>query len=106
MPGMKRREFVALLGGAAATRPRAARAQQGERLRRIGVLTGGDAERAERIGALTQRLEELGWDEGRNLRIDVRAGGGVESWAAQAVALVASDPDVIVVVANPGLESD
>jgi putative ABC transport system substrate-binding protein len=66
---MKRREFITLLGGAAAW-PLAARAQQGGRVRRIGVLIGGDEndpERTTRLSAFTQALAELGWADGRNL---------------------------------------
>jgi putative ABC transport system substrate-binding protein len=72
---MRRREFITLLGGAAATWPLAARAQHGERIRRIGVLMylpADDAEGQARLAALTQALERLGWSDGRNLRIDTR----------------------------------
>ena len=71
---LKRREFMALLGGAAAW-PLAARAQQGERVRRIGVLiasTADDPEAQARIAALAEALSQLGWIDGRNVRIDVR----------------------------------
>ena len=70
---MTRREFITLLGGAAAAWPLAARAQ--ERVRRIGVLMGGaetDLESHPRMSALQQGLEQLGWKVGRNLRIDTR----------------------------------
>jgi putative ABC transport system substrate-binding protein len=102
---MKRREFISLLGGVAAAWPLAARAQQPERVRRIAMLTGR-AEDVESLGwveAMRQRLMELGWSDGRNVRIDLRAGGGVERWQADAGELVASAPDVIVVVGNPGV---
>jgi ABC-type uncharacterized transport system substrate-binding protein len=73
---MKRREFILALGGAAAAWAPAARAQLGERMRRVGVLmylgAGGDAEGQARLGAFAQALQQLGWDEGRNLRIDTR----------------------------------
>jgi putative ABC transport system substrate-binding protein len=101
---MRRREFIALVGGAAAW-PLAARAQQPARVRRIGVLTGR-AEDAESLGwveAMRQRLNELGWSDGRNIRIQLRAGGDVEQWQTYAGELVASAPDVIVVVGNPGV---
>jgi putative ABC transport system substrate-binding protein len=72
---MKRREFIALLGGAAAAWPLAARAQQGERMRRIGVLlptTADDPVFQDRVGAFLQGLERSGWTIGRNVRIDTR----------------------------------
>jgi putative tryptophan/tyrosine transport system substrate-binding protein len=101
---MRRREFITLLGGAAAW-PIAADAQQPARVRRISVLTGR-AEDAESLGwieAMRQRLNGLGWTDGRNIRIDLRAGGDFEQWQTYADELVASTPDVIVVVGNPGV---
>src|SRR5205807_1868197 len=76
---MRRRNFIALLGGAAAAWPLAASAQQGERVRRIGVLAGGlktDLEFQARIEAFRQHLQQLGWTEGSNVRIDIRWGAG------------------------------
>jgi putative ABC transport system substrate-binding protein len=76
---IRRREFITLLGGAAAAWPLAARAQQGDRVRRIGVLMGGDEndpERKRRHSAFTQALAELGWTDGRNVRMDLRWAGG------------------------------
>jgi putative ABC transport system substrate-binding protein len=74
-----RRDFITLLGGAAAW-PLAARAQQGERMRRIGVLAGGavatDADTQERNSAFAKSLQELGWVIGRNVQIDFRYGVG------------------------------
>jgi putative tryptophan/tyrosine transport system substrate-binding protein len=70
-----RREFVTLLGGAAVAWPLAARAQQGERMRRIGVLlpaSADDAEYQARVGAFQQALALLGWTIGRNVRIETR----------------------------------
>jgi hypothetical protein len=68
-----RREFIALLGGAAASLPLAAHAQQPERIRRIGVLMGYPEAQSE-FASFVQELQKLGWAEGRNLRIDVRWG--------------------------------
>ena len=72
---MKRREFITLLGSAVAAWPLAVRAQQGERVRRIGVLAPtalDDAEAQTRFAALRQGLQRFGWIEGRNLQIDAR----------------------------------
>jgi putative ABC transport system substrate-binding protein len=73
MSVMKRREFITLLGSAAAAWPLAARAQQGERVRRIGLLMGvaDDREGQARVTALKQGLQELGWTDGRNIQIEV-----------------------------------
>ena len=74
---MRRREFVGLIGGAAAW-PLAVRAQQDARVRRIGVLISGDEndpERKRSVAAFTQALADLGWTDGRNVRIDLRWGG-------------------------------
>jgi putative ABC transport system substrate-binding protein len=71
---IRRRDFITLLGGAAAW-PVAARAQQGDRMRRIGVLMSGDENDPEgRYSAFTQVLAKLGWTDGRNVRVDVRWG--------------------------------
>ena len=74
---MRRREFIGLLGGATAW-PLVARGQQPERMRRIGVLSGveDDAEQRGRLAAFLQGLQQLGWTDGRNVRIDIRSGGG------------------------------
>jgi len=97
---MKRREFITLLGGAAAAWPLAARAQQPERVRRIGVLFSlaeDDAESVARRAAFEQALKALGWINGGNLRIDYRwAGGDAELIRKSVAELVASAPDVIV----------
>jgi ABC-type uncharacterized transport system substrate-binding protein len=102
---MRRREFITLLGGAAASWPLAAWAQQGERMRRIGVLWSlaeDDPESKARLAAFRQGLEQLGWSEGRNVRIDIRfAGGRAEPIQSLAKELVAMQPDVIVGQGTP-----
>ena len=99
MPAMKRRDFISLLGGAAAW-PLAARAQQRERMRRIGVLLPGTADDAEfqaRIGAFLQGLQELGWTIGRNVRVDTRwATSNAASIRKHAAELAALGPDAIL----------
>jgi ABC-type uncharacterized transport system substrate-binding protein len=109
---MKRREFITLLGGAAAVWPLAAGAQQGERMRRIGVLVPHDQDSPvaqARIAALLQELQRLGWT-GRNVRIDIRwAGAEVENIRKHAAELAALAPDVILangsVVVTPLLQA-
>jgi putative tryptophan/tyrosine transport system substrate-binding protein len=100
---MRRRDFIAGLGGAAAW-PVAARAQQAERMRRIGVLMGypeGDSQAQANVTALRQGLEKLGWGEGRNVQIDYRWAGAEPSKArAFAKELIALVPDVIVPSTN------
>ena len=103
---MRRREFISLIGGTAAW-PLAARAQQGERMRRIGVLTpfaAGDAEGQARLKAFAQALQQSGWTVGQNLRIDYRSGDGradtIRKYAAELVALV---PDVILASSSVAL---
>ena len=98
---MKRRQFIMLLGGAAATWPLAARAQQqGERMRRIGVLLPAavdDPAFQGRLAAFHQGLQEAGWNVGRNIRIDYRLGtGDTEVIRRRAAELVALAPDVIL----------
>src|SRR5262245_40170292 len=99
-----RREFITLLGGAAAW-PTAARAQQGERMRRIGVLlpaVASDPEYQARVGAFMQALALLGWTDGRNVRIETRWGAGdADHYREYAAELVALAPDVIVAAASP-----
>jgi putative tryptophan/tyrosine transport system substrate-binding protein len=96
---MKRRELISLLGGAAVAWPLAARAQQPERVRRIGVLMHlpeNDPEAQARIRALLGGLQQLGWTEGRNLRIDYRLGAAdVDRARRYAAELIALAPDVI-----------
>jgi len=101
---MRRRDFVLLLGGAAAIRPLAARAQQSERMRRIGVLVGlaeNDPEMKGRIAGLHQGLEKLGWAEGSNLRIDYRFAPAGAQARLLARELVALQPDVMLTQSTP-----
>jgi putative ABC transport system substrate-binding protein len=97
---MNRRKVITLLGGAAAAWPLAARAQQGERMRRIGVLMNlapDDAQSKARIAAFLEGLQQLGWTDGRNVTIDYRWGAGDhERIRKSAQELVALAPDVIL----------
>ena len=102
---MKRREFISLFGGAAAAWPLAARAQQSERMRRIGVLmysTPDEPESQARITALAQGLQQAGWTIGRNIRIDTRwSSGDVARLRGDAAQLVALGSDVLVAGVGP-----
>ncbi len=102
-----RRELLAALGGAAATWPLAARAQQGERMRRIGVLAAyaeNDPEAQARVVAFRQALQGLGWTEGRNIAMEYRWGAGDAGRARTFVAeLVSLKPDVILAHGTPAL---
>jgi putative ABC transport system substrate-binding protein len=102
---MKRRGFITLLGGAAAAWPLATRAQQGERMRRIGVLMPldeNDPEMKLRYAALTQVLADLGWTDGRNVRMDFRWGRGDNNRIrALAQELVGLQPDIILANSTP-----
>jgi putative ABC transport system substrate-binding protein len=100
---VKRREFITLLGGAAAW-PLAARAQQGERMRRLGVLMAhaeNDPEGQIFVAVIRETLQKLGWAEGRNIRIDVRWAAEVELMAGFAKELVALQPDLILANNTP-----
>ena len=106
MSNLRRRDFIRLLGGAAAAWPLAARAQQGDRIRRIGVLTAlaeDDPESQARLAGLRYGLEKRGWSEGRNLRIDYRFAPAPSPDQAQPFAkeLVALRPDVIFAQTTP-----
>ena len=103
---MKRREFITLLGGTAATWPLAAHAQQPERTRRIGVLMGSAEEEPGQtyIAAFFARLEELGWTRGRNIRADVRWwNGGPERMQPIVADMLALSPEVMMVFTNLAL---
>ena len=101
---MKRREFITLLGGAAAAWPLAARAQQAERVRRIGVLMGYaeiDPAAQAQVAALRQELRKLGWEEERNIRIDVRfPAANADRVRAILMELMSLRPDVLVSNSN------
>src|SRR5215470_3792337 len=96
----KRRAFISLLGGAAAAWPLAARAQQGGRMRRIGMLmnlAADDPQSTARVTAFAQGLQELGWTVGRNLQIDTRwAAADADLFRRYAAELVAAAPDVVL----------
>jgi putative ABC transport system substrate-binding protein len=103
---MRRREFMMLLGGATAW-PFSARAQQGDRIRRLGVLSGfsaNDPEMIARVVAFRQAMQEHGWNEGINLQIDYRWAGAdaarINSYAAE---LVGASPDVILAITSPSV---
>jgi putative tryptophan/tyrosine transport system substrate-binding protein len=106
---VRRREFITLLGSAAATWPLAARTQQPDRVRRIGVLMNGaadDPEQQARLTGFLQGLQQLGWTDGRNVRIDTRWGAGdVERFRSYAAELVALVPDVILASGSPVMAS-
>src|SRR5262245_31083905 len=107
MLDVKRREFIAVLGGVAAAWPLAARAQQSERIHRIIVLMGiaNDAEAQARAAALRQGLQVLGWTMGRNIQIDYSfADGDTERMSLYAKEAVAAEPDLILAVTNPALQ--
>jgi putative ABC transport system substrate-binding protein len=101
---MKRREFITILGGTAVAWPRAVRAQQGERVRRIGLLQGltaDDPVAQANNAAFVQGLQQLGWIEGRNVHIDFRWGtGNIADMRKSAAELVELAPDVILAVSG------
>ena len=101
----RRREFITLLGGAAVAWPLAARAQQPDRMRHIGVLMGyaeNDSEAQAWVAAFREGLQKLGWTEGRNIRIDTRwAASDAEAIQRFAQELVALQPDLILSHGTP-----
>ena len=103
---MNRRTFIMLIGGAAMW-PRAARAQQREKMRRVGVLmnlAADDTEGSARVTALAQGLQELGWRDGRDVRIDYRwAAADAPSFHRHAQELLTLAPDVIIASATPSV---
>jgi putative ABC transport system substrate-binding protein len=105
---MRRRKFITLLSGAAAW-PLVARAQQPERMRRVGVLMNlaiGDPEGEARSAAFLQALQQLGWSDGRNVRIDYRwAAGDADRFHRYAEELLALGPDVILALATPSVQA-
>ncbi len=103
---MRRREFIKVIGGAAATWPLAARAQP-DRVRRLGLLTNlADAEVKGRIGPFFEELQRLGWTDGRNIQIDKRVGSGnVDALRKYAAELAALAPDVILAVGSVSVEA-
>src|SRR5262245_46925778 len=108
MFGIRRRDFIALLGGATVAWPLAARAQQAERMRRIGVLQGGsdrDDQRSQpSMAAFLQGLQQSGWTDGRNVRIDYRwPAGDADKARKYAAELVALAPDVILTASSISL---
>jgi len=108
---MRRREFITLLGGAAVACPLAARAQQVERMRHIGVIMGfaeNDPVWQAYLATFRQRLQEFGWSEGRNIRFDYWfTGESAERMRTAATEVVAMAPDVVFVSTNPvGIRGD
>src|ERR1700738_44594 len=105
---MRRRTFISLVGGAA-TWPLTARAQQPERMRRIGMLMGyaeNDSEAQAWIAAFREGLQKLGWTEGRNIRVDTRwASADAEAGERFAQELVALEPDLILSATTPDVEA-
>jgi putative tryptophan/tyrosine transport system substrate-binding protein len=106
---MRRRQFIALLGGAAASRPLVARAQQPDRMRRIGWLVGlreSDPEAQRRTAAFVQELEHLGWTPGGNIQIDYRwLSDSVERNETYAQELTALKADVLVASSTPAVKA-
>src|SRR5262249_3224794 len=108
MLDLRRRDFITLLGGAAIAWPLAARAQQGERMRRIGVLmttAADDPEGQARIAAFLQGLQQSGWTVGGNVRIDIRYGADNAATRKHAGDLASLAPDVILANSSAAVAS-
>ena len=105
---MRRRDFIALAGGLTAAWPLAVRAQQDNRVRHIGIfmnLPEGDPDGTHWIAALLKSLDEFGWTEGRNIRLDIRWGIDAAHVQKNAEELVALNPDVIVAASLPAVRA-
>lgn len=104
---MRRRDFISLMVGSAVSWPIATRAQQPERMRRVGVLLSDAAEDLEgqaRLAAFVQALQQLGWTDGRNVRVDTRWGAAdADRYRKYAAELVALAPDVLVATTSPAV---
>ena len=99
---MRRREFIKAILYTGAAWPLAARAQQGERMRRVGVLEGISEDAY--LAAFLQRLQQLGWVDGHNVRIDTRGGAGnVDDIRKYAAELLGLAPDVMLAIATPAV---
>src|SRR5262245_23804385 len=108
LPLLRRREFITLLSGTAAIWPVTARAQQSERVRRVGVLTGiveADAEGQARFSAFRNAMDQAGWIEGRNIQYEYRSrsGGNIERVRRNVAELLAVAPDAILVTGSLNL---
>src|SRR3954454_11499376 len=106
--GMRRREFISLVGGTVMAWPLAVRAQQPVGQKRVGILMGtaDDADGRERLSAFLRALQDLNWVEGRNIRFDVRWGAGdAARTRAYAIELVSLAPDLILATNTPTARS-
>ena len=98
---MRRREFIALIGGVTGAWPLVARAQRSEHMRRIGVLMPGTADESLRLAAFKEGLRNLAWTEGRNIHVDTRSPTGKDQYQPLAKQLVAERPEVIFAQSTP-----